>query len=63
MKAVKLIVRNKDPLRLDTISLRGNTIRYIILPDTLNLDSLLIEEMPKKVRAKEGLFYIFPCLI
>lgn len=28
LKAAKLTVRNKDPLRLDNISVRGNTIRY-----------------------------------
>lgn len=65
LKAVKFTSRSQDPLRLDNISLRGNTVRYVILPDTLNLESLLIEEMPKKARSKDGFIFLilFLCLI
>jgi small nuclear ribonucleoprotein D1 len=59
LKSVKFIARNQEPIRLDTISLRGNTVRYVILPDSLNIDTLLIEEMPKKVRTREGMNLIF----
>lgn len=31
--------------------MRGNSVRYFILPDTLNLDNLLVDDLPKpKVR-------------
>ncbi|KAK2964288.1 putative Small nuclear ribonucleoprotein SmD1b [Blattamonas nauphoetae] len=53
LKTVKLIARNKEPIRTDTICIRGNTVRYVILPDSLNIDTLLVEEMPKKVRQKD----------
>ena len=32
---------------LDSLSVRGNTIRYIILPEALPLDTLLIDDRPK----------------
>ncbi|KAJ4454697.1 putative small nuclear ribonucleoprotein Sm D1 [Paratrimastix pyriformis] len=54
LKSVKLIARNKEALRLDNMSVRGNNIRYVILPDSLNLDTLLVEDLPKKSKAKEG---------
>ncbi|KAL2263069.1 hypothetical protein VTK26DRAFT_8357 [Humicola hyalothermophila] len=31
----------------ETVTLRGNTIRYFILPDSLPLDTLLIDDAPK----------------
>jgi len=37
-------------MQLDSLSIRGNRIRYYILPDSLNLDALLVEEK-KKVTA------------
>jgi len=33
--------------KLDTLTLRGNTIRYFILPDALPLDTLLVDDTPK----------------
>ena len=49
-------VRNREPQTLDTINIRGSTIRYFILPDSLPLDTLLIDDSVKaknKAR-KEG---------
>ena len=35
------------------LGLRGSTIRYYILPDSLNLDTLLVDDTPKlKAKAK-----------
>ncbi|KAI0984657.1 hypothetical protein GJ496_001643 [Pomphorhynchus laevis] len=47
LKAVKLIIKNREPLSLDFLTLRGNNIRYFILPDSLPLDTLLIDDTPK----------------
>src|SRR5262249_40650269 len=47
LRTVKMTMRNRDPIPLDTINIRGNTIRYIILPDSLPLDTLLIDDAPK----------------
>ncbi|OLL22680.1 Small nuclear ribonucleoprotein Sm D1 [Neolecta irregularis DAH-3] len=55
VKNVKMTVRGRDPISLDTLSIRGNNIRYFILPDSLPLDTLLIDDTPKpKRRTKEG---------
>ncbi|CAO4365613.1 Protein CBR-SNR-3 [Caenorhabditis briggsae] len=48
LRAVSMTVKNKDPVKLDTLSIRGNNIRYIILPDPLALDTLLIDDEPRK---------------
>lgn len=41
LKVVKMTARGRNPVVLDTLSVRGSTIRDIILPDSLNLDTLL----------------------
>ncbi|KAK6382362.1 uncharacterized protein PV06_03550 [Exophiala oligosperma] len=63
LRAVKMTPRNRanasvpgETISLDTINIRGSTIRYFILPDSLPLDTLLIDDQPKpknKAR-KEG---------
>ena len=47
LKSVKMTVKNKDPVQLETLSIRGSNIRYFILPDSLPLDTLLIDDAPK----------------
>ena len=53
MKSVKLTLKGKNPVKLDHLSVRGNNIRYYLLPDSLNLDTLLVDDTPKiKSKAK-----------
>ena len=47
LKTVKLTLKGKNPVTLDHLSVRGNNIRYYILPDSLNLETLLVEETPR----------------
>jgi small nuclear ribonucleoprotein D1 len=47
LKTVKLTLRGKNPVTLDHLSIRGNNIRYYILPDSLNLDTLLVDDTPR----------------
>ncbi|OMO89587.1 hypothetical protein COLO4_19677 [Corchorus olitorius] len=47
LKTVKLTLKGKNPVTLDHLSVRGNNIRYFILPDSLNLETLLVEETPR----------------
>lgn len=47
LKKVKLQLKGKNPISMESISIRGNNIRYVILPDSLNLDQLLIDDTPK----------------
>ena len=54
LKSVKMQQKNRDPLNLDSLTVRGNNIRYIILPDSCPLDTLLVDEGPKKKAAKRG---------
>ena len=54
LKSVKMTLKGKNPVTLDTLSIRGNNIRYYILPDSLNLDTLLVDTAPK-TKAKAGL--------
>ncbi|KAK4701220.1 small nuclear ribonucleoprotein D1, partial [Phenoliferia sp. Uapishka_3] len=53
LKAVKMTVRNREPQSLDSLSIRGNNIRYYILPDSLPLDTLLIDDAPKPKKKKD----------
>mmetsp|Transcript_64112 Transcript_64112/g.150892 ORF Transcript_64112/g.150892 Transcript_64112/m.150892 type:complete len:123 (+) Transcript_64112:215-583(+) len=52
LKAVKLTMRNKAPVPLEQLSIRGTNIRYFLLPDNLNLDTLLVEDAPKHKAGK-----------
>ena len=55
LKTVKMTLKNKEPIAMDTLSIRGNNIRYFILPDSLPLDTLLIDDTPKaKAKKKES---------
>ncbi|CAM8895177.1 unnamed protein product [Rhodiola kirilowii] len=47
LKTVKLTLKGKNPVTLDQMSVRGSNIRYYILPDSLNLETLLVEEAPR----------------
>ncbi|KAJ1018960.1 hypothetical protein NDA16_004763 [Ustilago loliicola] len=54
LKTVKMTVRGRPAVTLDTLSIRGNNIRYWILPDALPLDMLLVDDAPKpKGKRKE----------
>ncbi|KAJ3315740.1 mRNA splicing protein smd1, partial [Gonapodya sp. JEL0774] len=55
LRAVKMTVKGRDPQSLDTLSIRGSNIRYVILPESLPLDTLLIDDAPKlKAKKREG---------
>lgn len=47
LRTVKMTFKGRDPISLDTINIRGSTIRYYILPDSLPLDTLLVDDAPK----------------
>jgi len=53
LKTVKMTVKGKNPVNLASLSIRGNNIRYFILPDSLNLDTLLADDATSKRKAKE----------
>lgn len=48
LKHVRLTSKaSPSPISLDQMSIRGNNVRYFILPDSLPLDTLLIDDAPK----------------
>lgn len=55
LKSVKMTpYRGANPVQLEQITIRGNNIRYIILPDALALDTLLLDDAPKaKAKKRE----------
>merc|ERR1711884_516842 len=55
LKAVKMTIKNRDPVQLESLSVRGNTIRYYILPENLPLEKLLIDEGPRGGSRGRGL--------
>ena len=53
LKSVKMTIKGKEPIPMDTLSVRGNNIRLIILPESLPLDTLLIDDAPKIRKRRE----------
>jgi hypothetical protein len=53
LKTVKMTLKGKNSVDLESLSIRGNNIRYYILPDNLNLATLLAEDTPKRKQPKE----------
>ena len=54
LKTVKMTVKNKDPVSIEFLSIRGTNIRYFILPDATPLDPLLVDDLPKvKTKRKQ----------
>nr|CAD2181993.1 unnamed protein product [Meloidogyne enterolobii] len=47
LRSVQMSVNAYKKYELDSISIRGNNIRTIILPDSLPLDVLLIDDEPR----------------
>lgn len=47
LRNVKMTPKSQDPVQLEAMNIRGSTIRYYILPDSLPLDTLLIDDAPK----------------
>lgn len=63
LKAVKMTIKNKEPVQLESLSIRGNNIRFFILPESLPLDTLLVDDAPKaKAKKKEAGMYHCLCL-
>ena len=52
LKRVTLMPKGKNPISVDNMSVRGSNIRCYILPDSLNLDTLLVDIDQPKQRAK-----------
>ena len=47
LKTVKVTYKKKNPILMDHLTIRGNNLRLVILPESLPLDTLLIDDTPK----------------
>jgi len=54
LKTVKMTMKNNQPVLYETLSIRGNNIRYFILPDSLTLETLLVDDVPKSRVNRSG---------
>ena len=54
LRNVKSTPKGKNPVKHDFLSIRGNNIRYYILPDSLNLDTLLVDDTPSYAQSREA---------
>merc|ERR1712179_239722 len=52
LKSVKKTVKNQEPVSYDSLTIRGNNIRYFILPESLPLENLLIDDGPRARRGR-----------
>ena len=41
LKSVTMTCKGKNPVKLDHLTIRGNNLRYYILPESVPLDTLL----------------------
>lgn len=63
LKSVKMTIKDRPPISLDTLSVRGNNIRYYILPENLPLDTLLVDDTPRaKINKKREGELLCACL-
>ena len=54
MKAVKMTVKGRETVNLVHLKIRGNNIRYFLLPESLPLETLLINDtQQKKVKKRK----------
>merc|ERR1712217_262487 len=51
MKNIKFTVKGKPPVSMDHLTIRGNNIRYAILPDSIPLDTLLVDDSKRLPKA------------
>ena len=48
LKLVQVKLKDRPVEKRDNFSIRGNNIRYVVLPDTLPIDTLLVDDGKKQ---------------
>ncbi|CDW89793.1 small nuclear ribonucleoprotein sm d1 [Stylonychia lemnae] len=48
LKAVKLTVKGRETIAIEHLTIRENNIRYFLLPESLLLETLLVDDAPKQ---------------
>lgn len=54
MRNVKVTLKGKNPVPMDHLTIRGSTIRYVLIPDHIPLETLLIDDTPKPKAPRVG---------
>uniref|UniRef100_A0A0K0F9M3 Small nuclear ribonucleoprotein Sm D1 n=1 Tax=Strongyloides venezuelensis TaxID=75913 RepID=A0A0K0F9M3_STRVS len=54
LRQVKMTLKSGDNLSMESITVRGNNLRYVILPDTLPLNSMLVDDAIKGTKASKS---------
>ena len=54
MRNVKVTLKGKNPVPMDHLTIRGSTIRYVIIPEHLPLETLLVDDTPKPKAPRLG---------
>ena len=49
-----MTLKNQESTSYDALTIRGNNIRYYILPEALPMDNLLVDEGPRSRRGRGG---------
>ena len=50
LKLVRVVIKGRSAEKRENFSIRGNNIRYVVLPDTLPIDTLLVDDGKKQQR-------------
>mmetsp|Transcript_14670 Transcript_14670/g.16854 ORF Transcript_14670/g.16854 Transcript_14670/m.16854 type:complete len:113 (+) Transcript_14670:36-374(+) len=50
---VKLTAKGRNTIALDHLTIRGNNIRYFILPESLPLDTLLVDDSATRTQKQK----------
>ena len=50
MVNVKMVSFRKNPVMLELLTIRGSTVRYVILADSTPLDTYLVDDTPTLVK-------------
>jgi len=50
MKNLKMTSKRKNPVMLELLTIRGNNLRYVILPESAPLDTYLVDDTPKLIK-------------
>jgi LSM domain. len=49
---VKMTAKGKPTIGLEQLTIRGNNIRYYILPESLSIDTLLVDDTQKVAKPR-----------
>jgi len=53
LKNVKFTAKGRSEKSVETMTIRGHSIRYVILPEQLAIDNLLVDDTPKQGKPRD----------